>query len=216
MKGENCRQPKTPSGTPLALNGRRPPDNLSVPSHFMGNTSAATKATAGCFTRLQGGREKGRGDTGPGSSAKGLGNPLSDGREKRRTRTTWKKSKKHSSPRPETTPTIPGSPPNTGNGWVLNPKQTHTTLGRRSQLATARPTCEQANPSWSASGTPHLVSRGQSPRQKPPKRVLGPTSGGATLLEAVYRPNTRLTIWPSKTSCVVGGVSPVWPRRSPE
>ena len=79
---------------------------------------------------------------------------MSDGREKRRTRTTWKKSKQRSSPRPETTPTIPGSPPNTGNGWVLNPKQTHTTLGRRSQLATARPTCEQANPSWSASGHP--------------------------------------------------------------
>ncbi len=128
------RAPYTDVGPPVNLRNLDKPLNGNHCSHYQGNVWVINP-----IARLtgKGGREI------RGSSAKGLGNPLSDGREKRRTRTTWKKSKKHSSPRPETTPTIPGSPPNT---------QTHTTLGRRSQLATARPTCEQANPSWSASG----------------------------------------------------------------
>ncbi len=96
------------------------------------------------------------------------------------------------------------------------------------------PTSAHANPSWFAPGPPPLKaacspqqglpakadkpivvraglpfqnSGAVPPPEAEPSRVTGATSGGATLLGAIPRPDTRLTTRPTQTASLPGLVS---------
>jgi hypothetical protein len=153
-----------------------------------------------------------RGDMWPRSNAKGPGNPLRGGRESASPEPLGK-TKWHSSLSPCHPFHSRGSAKQSTLGVGPFARQSRFYL----QI--------QTNPSRSAQGSPHqdlsaktskpiMVRSGPLPRlrravsqpEAEPSRVTEATSGGATLLEAIPRPNTRLTTQPKQPSSLPGMV----------